>query len=621
MNCPSCREPIIVSAAYCSQCRFQFSDEIVSELTACFQLKRELIDLKSTSRQLSTQIKSLTKTARQLEYHIDGKLNKDRVVESKIALESQEVREKPRKKRAKKARKPLIKVDEVWWGQKTLLIFGIIATVFSIGYFLKYTFDQGWIGPAGRVALAYLAGIALLTGGDYFRRKELSQFGLALSGGGIATLYFATFAAFQIYDPPLLSQPIAFFLMILTTVIGGMLAVRYDSKWLAILGLIGGFLTPIMLGTGSSNQVALMTYMAFLNMGVLFISFFKQWKVLNKLGFILTYMIFTAWMINSYKSSLFLSTFIYLNIFFLTYSLAPVAYHLFRQKVKKQPDLLVILMNTFLFLGFLFWLYNDSSLLPIGATCLFYAALFGAVASTIHRHFQQQTGGIVLLLAKAILLLTITIPIIFSEYWVTIFWAIQTVTFYWVALRLKNSKLQKVSYLLIFITLISFYIDYFESFSLNGGYWYYINGYGFRFIQRMLTTCAVLGGIFSLSRLALANEKKPILFYSMFGVMLFIVLNIETSAFFHDYVSSARFAAISVLWALFATVLMIMGFVQNVSSLRKISLGLFGFTILKVFFVDMAKTATPFRILSFAVLGLLLIGASYLYHKYRDRIL
>jgi hypothetical protein len=98
-------------------------------------------------------------------------------------------------------------------------------------------------------------------------------------------------------------------------------------------------------------------------------------------------------------------------------------------------------------------------------------------------------------------------------------------------------------------------------------------------------------------------------------------MNIETGALFYDYAHSARFASISVLWALYAIGLMIVGVVKNIEILRKCSFGLFGLTILKVVLIDMSNVSTPFRIISFVVLGLMLMGSSYLYHRYRSRIL
>jgi len=67
--------------------------------------------------------------------------------------------------------------SEVLFGQKWLLIAGVVITVLGVGWFLKYSFDQNWIGPAGRVFLAYLWGMAFLGGGEFFRRKDFKHFG------------------------------------------------------------------------------------------------------------------------------------------------------------------------------------------------------------------------------------------------------------------------------------------------------------------------------------------------------------------------------------------------------------------------------------------------------------
>ncbi|MBW1985409.1 MAG: DUF2339 domain-containing protein, partial [Deltaproteobacteria bacterium] len=87
------------------------------------------------------------------------------------------------------------------------------------------------------------------------------------------------------------------------------------------------------------------------------------------------------------------------------------------------------------------------------------------------------------------------------------------------------------------------------------------------------------------------------------------------------YLPKARFAAVSVLWALFSIGLMVLGFMKNVSVLRQCAIGLFAVTMLKVFFSDMSNISTPYRIISFLILGLMLIIASYLYYRFKDIIL
>ena len=107
----------------------------------------------------------------------------------------------------------------------------------------------------------------------------------------------------------------------------------------------------------------------------------------------------------------------------------------------------------------------------------------------------------------------------------------------------------------------------------------------------------------------------------MFGIVLFIILTAEISSFFYTYLLPARFAAISVLWTSFSVVLMLIGFRQNNVALRKVSFGLFLVVVLKVFLFDMSNFSTPYRIISFIILGLVLVGTSYLYYRHKDRII
>ena len=72
----------------------------------------------------------------------------------------------------------LSRESEIRLGQKWLLIVGIVITVLAVGHFLEYSFDRNWVGPAGRVSLAYLAGLAILATGEVLRRRGFDLFGL-----------------------------------------------------------------------------------------------------------------------------------------------------------------------------------------------------------------------------------------------------------------------------------------------------------------------------------------------------------------------------------------------------------------------------------------------------------
>ncbi|MCP4253691.1 MAG: DUF2339 domain-containing protein [Candidatus Scalindua sp.] len=519
---------------------------------------------------------------------------------------------------------------EVRFGQKWLLIIGIIIMVLGIGLFLKYAFDNNWIGPAGRTAMAFLTGIIFLVLGEFFRRKALGAFGLYLIGGGIATLYFSTFAAFQIYN--LIGQVTAFGIMILITVLVALLSLIYNTKWLVVLGILGGFMTPVILSTVENNQIVLMTYMVILNCGILAIAFFKQWHLLNYIGAACTWILFSGWFMSAYTDAAFWQTTIFLNIFFLIFTFAPFVYYFVNEHQNPISGFAITMPNVFIAFGYSFSMISDHfSVNHVSIVALSYAAIFILMANFLYRKNRDALQPFVLLLSKGILFLVITVPLIFSNHWITVFWMAQAVALLWASIRLRNVWFCGGALVLLSLTTTKFFgNDYTQVFHLevNGLSFNYRNGFTAILLERMTTTISILGAFWFSGRILASEGNKfvietkylSVILYSFFGGILFVVLNIEVAAFFHDYADMARLASISVLWTLFSIALMVLGFIRNRHTLRMISISLFGITIFKVFVMDMKNVGTPFRIISFLVLGLVLIGASYLYYRYRDRI-
>lgn len=532
--------------------------------------------------------------------------------------------------RAASVHHSLSRETEVRLGQKWLLIVGLAITVLAVGYFLKYSFDRNWVGPAGRVSMAYLVGIGMLATGEGLRRKRFDVFGLYLMGGGIAVLYFAGYAAFQIYH--LFSQPLAFGLMALVTAFAGLLSLAHNQVWLAVLGIIGGFLTPVVLSTGTDNQIALMTYMVILNGGVLAVAVFKQWDLLNYLGLGFTWLLFSAWYAQHYVGSKFWTTTVYLNLFFLIYACVPFAFYFLRQTRRRITGFALTIPNAFIAFGYSYATIRSYSCLEmVSIATVAYAVIFLAMATYLHRRNRDNLDAFVLLLAKGLLFLIITVPLIFSRHWITVFWCVQGIVLLWAALRLTDARLRAGAVALLITAMGKFvFYDYPTVFRLDVLELAFRSG-GFTalMLERWVATAMMLGVLLAAARMLKSSgfdrgdwrENLEGLFTLFFGVLLFLSLNVEVAAFFYDNAPQARFASISVLWALFAGGLMVLGFLHDRTVLRRCAIGLFAATVLKVFIRDMANVETPFRILSFLVVGLLLVAASYLYHRFAARIL
>ena len=523
----------------------------------------------------------------------------------------------------------LDRAAEVRLGQKWLLIIGIIVMVLGVGYFLKYAFDQNWIGPVWRIAMAYAGGAACLAIGEHFRRKGLAAFGLYLVGGGIAVLYFSGYAAFQVYH--LIEQPTAFGLMVAVTALAGLLALAHDVMWLAVLGIIGGFLTPVILSTKQDNQIALMTYMAILNAGILWIAAFKRWGLLNGLGFAFTWLLFLVWYGAHYEPSKFVPTTVFLNIFFAIYAIVPFAYYFVSRDQAQRPGFAITFLNTLIAFGVSYAMIREyASTEAVSIVSVAYGMLYFAMAVYLRRRNPQSLDAFVMLVAMAVLFFVITVPLYFSRHWITVCWAVQGAVLLWAAVRIVDERLFFGGIALMFIALCKFALhDLTAIFRLDPSVMAFTAGFAQAFAERWLTSLTVLAATFAGAMVlgdSAPKEKLPVvrdarnLLLGIFGIVAFAVLNMEVAGYFYDYARPARFAAISVLWALFATALMILGFARSATTLRRCSLVLFAVTLLKVFLWDMAHVSTPYRIISFLVVGVLLIGASYLYHRFKIRI-
>jgi uncharacterized membrane protein len=154
--------------------------------------------------------------------------------------------------------------------------------VIGIGYFVKYAIDKNWIGETARFIIGMLTGFGIMAIG-YFIQKNYKTFSSIISGGGIAILYLSVTLAFQEYH--LFTQNIAFIFLVFITILAVIIAYFYNSEVLIIFALIGGFASPLMVSNGNSNYLFLFIYISLLNLGMLAISYLKNWKSIGWFSF------------------------------------------------------------------------------------------------------------------------------------------------------------------------------------------------------------------------------------------------------------------------------------------------------------------------------------------------
>ncbi len=236
-------------------------------------------------------------------------------------------------------------------GGRWLNRIGIVAIISAVTFFLKYAFDNNWIGPSGRVGIGVLLGAAMLPWSQWLLKRGYSYFSEGIAGLGAAVMYLSIWAGCQYYK--LFSLDVGFFAMIIVTAGMGAVALGRNSQRIALLSLFGGFLTPILVSEGKDAQVVLFTYLLILGAGLLVIELRRDWRSLTPISFLLSQFYFWGWYSEFYRPDKLERTVIFATLFFLLYAALPVIRSV-RFSGLRELDVLVVVANSFAYLGALY---------------------------------------------------------------------------------------------------------------------------------------------------------------------------------------------------------------------------------------------------------------------------
>jgi uncharacterized membrane protein len=184
---------------------------------------------------------------------------------------------------------------EQFMGAKLFAWIGGLALFLGVAFFVKYSFEHNLIAPELRVAIGFVVGAALVAGGLLLKRKENAVTAQTLCATGILVLYAVTFACRGYYHFAFFGLLPTFLLMTLITAVAFLLSVRLNAIVVAVLGIAGGFLTPILLSTNQDNPLGLFGYIALLDLALLALAQRQRWNALPVLGAIGTALMQLAW--------------------------------------------------------------------------------------------------------------------------------------------------------------------------------------------------------------------------------------------------------------------------------------------------------------------------------------
>lgn len=325
-----------------------------------------------------------------------------------------------------------------------LLRLAVIIFVIGIGFFLKYSIDHGFLGPHARVLLSTFTGLVMLGIGTRLLGKVYHLLGQGLLGGGFAVLYFSVFASNSFYH--LIGALPAFGLMALVTACAGLFAARFNSLLVAVLGILGGYATPILLNTGEKNFVGLFGYLLLLGVGVLGISRRRHWPLLNYLAMLLTYALAAMAISKDYVSADFSVVMPFLAAFFLLFTLAMILYNLVSGEKATFLEILGTMGNAGAFFvlghGVISTAYSSRA---VAALALFLSAFYVALVYRFLTIRRQDRGLLMAFFALAAFFSVMTPPLAISKEWITLSWSLQGLVMLWLAGKLDSRFLRGLS--------------------------------------------------------------------------------------------------------------------------------------------------------------------------------
>ena len=301
---------------------------------------------------------------------------------------------------------------------------------------MKYAAQRNMIPIELRLIGVAMSGLAALAVGWWLRRKK-AGYGLVLQGGGVGILYLVVFAAAKLYG--FLPIPLSLAVMISLVALSGMLALLQESKSLAVFGIAGGFLAPVLMATGGGSHVMLFSYYALLNAGILGIAWFKSWRELNLVGFIFTFAIGTLWGSSGYQPEFFASTEPFLVLFFIFYVVISVLFA-DRQPINLRGfiDGPLVFGLPLIVSGLQYVLVRDAqygmafSALLLG---LFYLSLAFFLWRRMSRSMHLLCEAF---LALGVVFASLAIPLAFDGHLSASTWALEGAGMVWVGLRQKR---------------------------------------------------------------------------------------------------------------------------------------------------------------------------------------
>jgi uncharacterized membrane protein len=344
-------------------------------------------------------------------------------------------------------------------GGNTVARAGALLLFIGLAFLARYAVERNLLPPQLRLAGIGLVAIVLLVIGFRLRERR-AGYALTLQGAGVAILYLTLFAAFRLYG--FLPASAAFAMMVAVCAGSAVLAVLQDSRALAVIGVAGGFLAPILASTGQGDHLLLFSYYTVLNFGILAVAWFKDWRLLNVVGFVFTFGIATAWGVLRYRPEHFASTQPFLALFFVLYVLIAVLF------ARRRATHLADYVDATLVFGVPLVGFGLQAALVrefeygLAWSAVAVAAFYLLLSALLLRRTQSYRLLAESFVALGVIFASLAIPLALDARWTAAAWALEGAAMVWVGLR-QQRRLARAFGLLLLLGGGLAFVDHLQS--------------------------------------------------------------------------------------------------------------------------------------------------------------
>lgn len=331
----------------------------------------------------------------------------------------------------------------------------ILLLILGVGAAFQYSYST-WFNDEMKSGGFFLLGALMLAGGEWLFRRKKQTFAMGLLGGGISVLFGSIFYSYFLLHIIGLYTGLA--LSVLVSAISVLLSLRYQSKTICSLGLVGGYL-PLFsymfsFGLEGTAVYVAMIYLLLLNGIIVFISFGKRWPVVHYISFLFNTpsMLILLWLSPSEKIGM-----LYSIVTFALYLGITLAYP-FKHRMKLTWwDFALLAMNTSISCLMLYVLFdvadwNDAQ----GLLALIFCVVYLGLARFVQRHMAQEKQTILLFYVTSLTFAILIIPFQFGAKWLSMGWLIEGVLLVTLGHLKRLKSVERAGWGIVLLCLITF---------------------------------------------------------------------------------------------------------------------------------------------------------------------